>query len=102
MKQLNGSFTDAATGVSLYSYTETRETELNVLATSDAGDENLTSVLLLVVDGESATLGTTDLPVGDEVKPNTTHVSTPKFLDEKMFYDFIGHLDILIKDSSPK
>lgn len=100
LKRLNDSFIKSAAGVSLYSYVETGETELNVLSPSDAGGEILTSVSLLVVDGKSASLGTTNLPVGDEVKLNTTHALTPKFVDEKMLYDFIDHLDLLIQNFS--
>lgn len=111
LEKLNYLFTDAAFGVKVYSYYETRETDLEVLVTGDTEGETLTNVSLCVVDDRSARLSTTDLSIEDEsvVELNTTHTGTPNFTtdtgtpnftNQDGIHGFINIIDTLIHNFS--
>lgn len=102
LEKLNYLFTDAAFGVKVYSYYETRETDLEVLITGDTEGETLTNVSFCVVDDRSARLSTTDLSIEDEsvVELNTTHTGTPNFINQDGIRGFIDVIDTLIQNFS--
>lgn len=103
LELLNYRFAVTAIGVKVYSYIETRDTELQVLSTGDSAGETLTSISLCIVDGRSAKLGTTDIPVEDEevIPLNSTHTGAPKFSGEDILHDlFIDELASLIQGFS--
>lgn len=102
LEELNDVFVNAAVGVKIYSYIETRDTELEVLTTTDVEGENLITIGLTVVDERSAKLSTADLPIEDEsfVELNTTHSEASKFKDQDAFEKFIFELKALIQNFS--
>lgn len=107
MEKLNHSFTNASVGVKLYSYHETRETELEVLVTGDTKGGSLApvrlrEVRLRVVDDHSATLSTPDLVSEDEsvIKLKTTHTGAPNLIDQDGIDNFIDTIDKLIQNFS--
>lgn len=105
LEALNETFVNAAIGVKIHSYIETQDTKLEVLttlATTDAEGEHLISIGLTVVDGRSARLSTTDLPIEDEVvfELDTTHSGAPRFPDQDVVERFVAELDVLIQNFS--
>lgn len=100
-------FINAADGVQLFSYYETRETELEVLLSGNRKGGALAparscEVSLCVVNDRSARLSATDSSIEDEsvFELNTTHVDTPNLIDQNGIRGFIDIIDTLIKNFS--
>ena len=81
LKNLNYNFAKNIIGVKIFSYVETRDTQLDVLSSSDGSGESLTLLSLCVVDSRSAILNSADVPVDEEevVYLSTTHAGSPHF-----------------------
>ncbi|KAL8811206.1 MAG: hypothetical protein Q9200_001989 [Gallowayella weberi] len=84
LRILNYNFAKAAIGIRIFSYIETRETELNVLSSSDASGEFLTRVHVCIVAERSAILNTAECSVEEEevVGLNLKHTAFPRFQEE--------------------
>ena len=83
-ERLNYEFAVAAIGIKIYSYVETRDTQLEVLSTIDTSGESVVDVGLCIVDSRSAKLGSADVPVEEEdiMDLNCTHTGAPRFMKE--------------------
>ena len=84
LETLDSRFGPKSLGMKIWSFVETRETQLEVLSTGDVGGETLTKVKLSIVDSRSAVLSTTDVPVEEEevIRLNATHVGVPRFAND--------------------
>ena len=89
LELLNFRFGAAALGVKLWSYSETQDTNLEVLSTGDTTGETLTTLDLCIVDSRSAKMSTPDVPIEEEeVKElHSTHVGAPRFTDDDSLRD---------------
>lgn len=74
----------AALGIKIYSYVETKDTQLNVLSTIDTSGESVVDIGMCIVDSRSAKLSSSDVPVEKEdvMELNCTHTGVPRFTKE--------------------
>ncbi|KAL8696229.1 MAG: hypothetical protein Q9224_002904, partial [Gallowayella concinna] len=86
LRILNYNFAKAAVGIRIFSYIETRETELKVLSSNDASGEFLIRVHVCIVAERSALLNTAECSVEEEevVGLNLTHAAFPRFQEETL------------------
>ncbi|KAL8682059.1 MAG: hypothetical protein Q9186_001848 [Xanthomendoza sp. 1 TL-2023] len=86
LRILNYNFAKAAVGIRIFSYIETRETELKVLSSNDASGEFLIRVHVCIVAERSALLNTAECSVEEEevVGLNLTHTAFPRFQEETL------------------
>ncbi|KAL6715262.1 hypothetical protein ACLMJK_007526 [Lecanora helva] len=103
LETLNYRFAVRAVGIKIYSYVETKDTNLTVLSTGDIGGETLTAIRLCIVDSRSGKLKTPEVPIEDEevISLNTTHIGAPRFTGEDTLYTYyIEELAAFVKDFS--
>ena len=91
----------------LFSYYETRETELEVLLSGNRKGGALAparscEVSLCVVNDRSARLSATDSSIEDEsvFELNATHIDTPNLINQNGIHGFIDTIDTLIRNFS--
>ena len=90
-ERLNYEFAVAALGIKIYSYVETKDTQLNVLSTIDTSGESVVDVGMCIVDSRSAKLSSADVPVEEEdvIELNCTHTGIPRFTKEDTLKEFL-------------